>query len=80
MSERLGPMTFGRKEEQPFLGRDLAYQPDYSGDTAIKIDGEVKRIVERNYRRAKDLLSTNRDCWSELRQPSWSARFWTRKK
>ncbi len=61
MSERLGPMTFGRKEEQPFLGRDLAYQPDYSGDTAIKIDGEVKRIVERNYRRAKDLLSTNRE-------------------
>jgi cell division protease FtsH len=61
MSERLGPLTFGRKEEQPFLGRDLAHQPDYSGDTAIKIDGEVKRIVDRNYKRAKDLLNTNRD-------------------
>jgi cell division protease FtsH len=60
MSERLGPMTFGRKEEQPFLGRDIVHQPDYSEDTAIKIDEEVKRIVERNYRRAKDLLTTNR--------------------
>jgi cell division protease FtsH len=61
MSERLGPMTFGRKEEQPFLGRDIVHQPDYSEDTAIKIDEEVKQIVERNYKRAKDLLTTNRD-------------------
>jgi len=60
MSERLGPMTFGRKEEQIFLGRDIVNQPNYSADTAIKIDEEVTRIVERNYQRAKDLLTTNR--------------------
>jgi cell division protease FtsH len=60
MSERLGPMTFGRKEEQPFLGRDIVHQPNYSEDTAIKIDEEVKVIVERNYQRAKELLTTNR--------------------
>ena len=60
MSERLGPITFGRKEEQIFLGRDIVNQPNYSADTAIKIDEEVTRIVERNYERAKDLLTTNR--------------------
>ncbi|HLE19533.1 MAG TPA: ATP-dependent zinc metalloprotease FtsH [Vicinamibacteria bacterium] len=60
MSERLGPMTFGRKEEQIFLGRDIVNQPNYSADTAIKIDEEVTKIVERNYQRAKDLLTTNR--------------------
>ena len=60
MSERLGPITFGRKEEQIFLGRDIVNQPNYSEDTAIKIDEEVTRIVERNYLRAKELLTTNR--------------------
>jgi len=60
MSERLGPITFGRKEEQIFLGRDIVNQPNYSADTAIKIDEEVTKIVERNYQRAKDLLTTNR--------------------
>ena len=61
MSDKLGPMTFGRKEEQVFLGRDIVHQQDYSDDTAIKIDGEVKAIAERNYQRAKDLLTTHRD-------------------
>ena len=61
MSKKLGPMTFGRKEEQVFLGRDIMHQKDYSEDTAINIDTEVKAIVERNYQRAKDLLTTNRD-------------------
>jgi cell division protease FtsH len=60
MSEEMGPLTFGRKEEQVFLGRDIAHQQDYSEDTAIKIDKEVRRIVERNYKRATDLLTTNR--------------------
>ena len=61
MSDKLGPITFGRKEEQPFLGRDIVQQQDYSEDTAIKIDGEVKAIADRNYERAKGLLTTNRD-------------------
>jgi cell division protease FtsH len=60
MSAELGPLTFGRKEEQIFLGRDIAHHQDYSEDTAIKIDQEVRRIVERNYKRATDLLTTNR--------------------
>jgi cell division protease FtsH len=60
MSDEMGPLTFGRKEEQVFLGRDIAHQQDYSEDTAIKIDQEVRAIVERNYQRAKAILTTNR--------------------
>ena len=47
MSEAMGPLTFGKKEEQIFLGREIAQHQDYSEDTALKIDGEVKRIVRR---------------------------------
>ncbi len=61
MSKKLGPMTFGRKEEQVFLGRDIMRQKDYSEDTAIRIDTEVKAIAERNYQRAKELITNNRD-------------------
>jgi cell division protease FtsH len=60
MSEKMGPLTFGRREEQVFLGRDIARHQDYSEDTAIKIDQEVKRIVEQNYARARTILSENR--------------------
>jgi len=60
MSEEMGPLTFGRKEEQVFLGRDISQQQDYSEDTAIKIDQEVRGIVERNYQRAKAIITTNR--------------------
>ena len=60
MSPELGPLTFGRKEEQVFLGRDLAHRKDSSEETAIKIDQEVRRIVERNYKQATELLTTNR--------------------
>jgi cell division protease FtsH len=60
MSEKMGPLTFGRREEQVFLGRDIARHQDYSEDTAIKIDQEVKRIVEQNYARARRILSENR--------------------
>ncbi len=57
MSEKMGPLTFGRREEQVFLGRDIARHQDYSEDTAIKIDQEVKRIVEQNYARARTILT-----------------------
>ena len=60
MSEDMGPLTFGRKEEQVFLGRDIAQHQDYSENTALKIDGEVQGIVKRNYQRAKGLLTKNR--------------------
>ncbi len=57
----LGPLTFGKKEEQIFLGREIAQHRDYSEDTAIKIDTEVKKLVESSYNSAKDILSTHRD-------------------
>ena len=46
MSKELGPMTFGRREEQVFLGRDIAHHKDYSEHTAIEIDREVRRMVD----------------------------------
>ena len=57
----LGPLTFGKKEEQIFLGREIAQHRDYSEDTAIKIDGEVRQIVTTGYQKARNILETNRD-------------------
>jgi cell division protease FtsH len=59
MSDKLGPLTFGKKEEQIFLGREIAQHRDYSEDTAERIDEEVRRIVMENYERAKQLLVEN---------------------
>ena len=56
MSDSMGPLTFGKKEEQIFLGREIAQHQDYSEDTAIAIDREIKRIVTENYTRAKALI------------------------
>ena len=61
MSESIGPLTYGKKEEQVFLGRDFAQSQDYSEGTAIRIDQEIKRIVTENYDRARDLLDSHRD-------------------
>ena len=60
MSE-LGPLTFGKKEEQIFLGREIAQHRDFSEETAMKIDVEVRKIVDYGYQRAKEVLETNRD-------------------
>jgi cell division protease FtsH len=60
MSDTLGPLTFGKKEEQIFLGREIAQRSDYSEDTAIRIDQEIKRIVTTNYERAVEVLQANR--------------------
>jgi len=57
----LGPLTFGKKEEQIFLGREIAQHRDYSEDTAIKIDGEVRTIVGTGYSRARNILETHGD-------------------
>ena len=56
MSEAVGPLTFGRKEEQIFLGRDFAQHQEYSQETAGTIDQEIKRIVTDNYDRARKIL------------------------
>ena len=60
MSE-LGPLTFGKKEEQIFLGREIAQHRDYSEDTAIKIDQEVRKLVGSGYTTARQIISDNRD-------------------
>ena len=57
MSDVLGPMTFGQKEELIFLGREISEQRDYSEQTAQQIDHEVKKIIEEAYQRAKDVLT-----------------------
>jgi cell division protease FtsH len=59
MSEKLGPLTFGKKDEEIFLGREIATRRDYSESTAIEIDNEVKRLVMDNYERAKNILREN---------------------
>lgn len=61
MSEKLGPLTFGKKDEQIFLGREIARHKDYSEKTAVEIDEEVKRIVIEAYNSSKTLLTVNRD-------------------
>jgi cell division protease FtsH len=61
MSDAMGPLTFGKKEEQIFLGREIAQHQDYSEDTALKIDHEVKRFVTQNYERSHELLGANKD-------------------
>ncbi|MCY4024924.1 MAG: ATP-dependent zinc metalloprotease FtsH [Acidobacteria bacterium] len=59
MSDEIGPLTFGKKEEQIFLGRDFTQHQDYSEDTAIRIDQEIKRIVTGNYERARATLESH---------------------
>jgi len=59
MSEQLGPLTFGQKEEQIFLGREIAQHRDYSELTAQMIDQEVRRIVTESYRKTRELIEGN---------------------
>jgi cell division protease FtsH len=61
MSERLGPMTFGRKEELIFLGREIGEQRNYSEAVAQEIDGEVRSLIEEAHNRAKGVLTNYRD-------------------
>jgi cell division protease FtsH len=60
MSDAMGPLTFGKKEEQIFLGREIAQHQDYSEDTAIRIDHEIKRFVTSNYERAHGILDEHK--------------------
>jgi len=61
MSKTLGPLTFGKKEEQIFLGREISQHRDYSEATAQEIDREVKLIIDKSYSHAKSLLEENID-------------------
>jgi len=59
MSEKLGPLTFGKKEEEVFLGKELGMQKNYSEETAVEIDAEIRRLVSESYVKAKELLAEN---------------------
>jgi cell division protease FtsH len=65
MSE-MGPLTFGKKEEQIFLGREIAQHRDFSEDTAVKIDDQVKKIVTNQFERAKAIIEENRETMIRL--------------
>jgi cell division protease FtsH len=61
MSDALGPLTYGKKEEQIFLGKEFNRHQDYSEATALKIDAEIKRIVSEQYDRATRILTESRE-------------------
>jgi cell division protease FtsH len=60
MSDAMGPLTFGKRDEQIFLGREISKAQDYSEGTAMSIDQEVKRMVMANYDRARKVLTDNK--------------------
>jgi len=69
MSEKLGPVSYGEREDSIFLGREFAqHRPDYSEKTAIDIDEEIKRIINEQHTRAKNVLTQYRDALDRLAQ------------
>ena len=62
----LGPLTFGKKDEQIFLGREINQHRDYSEDTAIRIDKEVRKIIDEQYELAKKVLNENAEAMVRL--------------
>ena len=66
MSDRLGPVALGRSQGGMFLGRDMAAERDFSEDTAAAIDEEVSLLVAEAYKRATEVLKTNRSVLDEL--------------
>ena len=66
MSEKLGPLTFGKKDEHIFLGKEMSQSRDFSDETAVIIDEEIRRVVEENYERAKGILNENLDTLHRL--------------
>ncbi len=66
MSEKLGPLTFGKKEDHIFLGKEMTQRRDFSEETAVEIDEEIKGIVVDNYQRARKLLTDNMDILHNL--------------
>ena len=68
MSDRLGPVALGRQQGNPFMGRDIMAERDFSEETAATIDDEVRNLVEQAYRRAKDVLVQNRHVLDAISQ------------
>ena len=69
----LGPLTFGRQEEQIFLGREISQHRDYSEDTAQAIDEQVRNLVMQGYEKAKTILTENRDALVRIAEACWNA-------
>jgi cell division protease FtsH len=65
MSE-LGPLSFGKKEEQIFLGREIAQHRDYSEETAIRIDQQVRQLVDDQYQRARKIIEDHADAMKRI--------------
>jgi cell division protease FtsH len=59
MSSKLGPMTLGHKDSQPFLGKEFGHQPDYSGQVAFQIDEEVRQLLDEAHDEALEILVEN---------------------
>jgi cell division protease FtsH len=68
MSEKLGPRVLGHAQGQPFLGRDIHSEPDYSDETAREIDAEIRRIIEDAHQRARDILVEHREALESISQ------------
>lgn len=66
MSDRLGPVALGRQQGNPFMGRDIMSERDFSEETASTIDDEVRNLVDQAYRRAKEVLVANRIVLDEI--------------
>lgn len=66
MSEKLGPMTLGRKDEQVFLGRDIVKERDFSEAVASEIDEEMRRIINECYKRGEEIIKNNKSKIEEL--------------
>jgi len=66
MSDRLGPLTFGEKEELVFLGKEIGEQRNYSEEVALTIDEEVKHLIEQAYQQAHDVLTRHRDLLTQI--------------
>ncbi len=66
MSEKIGPLTYGKKDEQVFLGKELVQHKDYSESTAIVIDTEIKNIINQNLEKVQKLLAEQKDILVKL--------------
>jgi cell division protease FtsH len=66
MSDKIGPLTFGKQEEQIFLGREIAQHRDYSEATAVEIDAEVREFVIEGYDTARSILEGNSDALTQI--------------
>ena len=75
MSDALGPLTFGEREELVFLGRSLSEHRNYSESVARQIDDEVRKFIERAHQRALEIMSTHRAVLDEWKQSASTMSF-----